>query len=215
MTDKKDAKASPKVDVLEVVCGPDQDPDVQTAKAVLSSAMPSSIVSARWSQSYGGGRLSLMGTVRAIQEAGQKVKAGDMGEVEARLLAQATALDVLFADLTGRAASNVGEYPEAFERYLKLALKAQNQSRMTLETLANVKNPPVVYAKQANINNGGQQQVNNGVPPPAPATENKNQPSKLLEQALEQRMDSGTQGQSVCSNPSLEALVALDRAKVG
>jgi len=36
---------------------------------------------------------------------------------------------------------------------------------MTLETLATIKNPPVVFARQANINNGGQQQVNNGTVP--------------------------------------------------
>jgi hypothetical protein len=49
----------------------------------------------------------------------------------------------------------------AAESYFKMALKAQNQCRMTLETLSNIKNPPVVYAKQANIANGPQQ-VNNG-----------------------------------------------------
>jgi hypothetical protein len=48
---------------------------------------------------------------------------------------------------------------------MRMAMRAQNQCRMTLETLATIKNPPVVYAKQANINNGGQQQVNNGVEP--------------------------------------------------
>ena len=37
---------------------------------------------------------------------------------------------------------------------MKLALKAQNQCRMTLETLAAIKNPPVIYARQANFANG-------------------------------------------------------------
>ena len=50
---------------------------------------------------------------------------------------------------------------------MRMAMKAQNQCRMTLETLATIKNPPVVFARQANINNGGQQQVNNGVKPAA------------------------------------------------
>ena len=60
------------------------------------------------------------------------------------------------------------EYLKQYETYLRLALKAQNQSRMTLETLATLKNPPVVFAKQANINQGnGNQQVNNGTPAPA------------------------------------------------
>jgi len=43
-----------------------------------------------------------------------------------------------------------------------MALKAQNQCRMTLKTLATIKNPHVEFARQANINNAGQQQVNNG-----------------------------------------------------
>src|SRR5690606_26950893 len=46
-------------------------------------------------------------------------------------------------------------------RYMRLALKAQSQCRTTLETLAAIKNPPVVFAKQANIAHGPQQ-VNNG-----------------------------------------------------
>lgn len=37
---------------------------------------------------------------------------------------------------------------------------------MDSPSLATVKNPPV-FAKQANINNGGQQQVNNGAQPAA------------------------------------------------
>jgi hypothetical protein len=57
----------------------------------------------------------------------------------------------------------MGEHFDAFERYLRLALKAQNQCRATLETLAAIKNPPVVFTKQANINHGnGNQQINNG-----------------------------------------------------
>jgi hypothetical protein len=45
---------------------------------------------------------------------------------------------------------------------MRLALKAQSQSRATVETLAAIKNPPVVYARQANFA-AGHQQVNNGV----------------------------------------------------
>jgi hypothetical protein len=58
------------------------------------------------------------------------------------------------------------------EIYLRLALKAQNQCRMTLETLATIKNPPAVFAKQANIAHGPQQ-VNNGAETLAPAREEK------------------------------------------
>jgi hypothetical protein len=67
------------------------------------------------------------------------------------------------------------------EGFMRLALRAQSQCRATLETLATIKNPPVVFARQANIANGPQQ-VNNGVPAPAsPAHEEKTiQSNELL-----------------------------------
>lgn len=47
----------------------------------------------------------------------------------------------------------------------RLALKAQSQSGATVETLVATRDPRVVFARHANINNGGQQQVNNGAAP--------------------------------------------------
>lgn len=90
----------------------------------------------------------------------QNVWAGDMKRAEAMLFGQAHALQAIFMNLARRATTQ--EYLKQWEAYLRMALKAQNQCRMTLETLATIKNPPVVIARQANINNGGQQQVNNG-----------------------------------------------------
>jgi hypothetical protein len=87
------------------------------------------------------------------------VWAGDMKRAEAMLYGQAQALQSIFMALARRATTQ--EYLKQWEGYLRMALKAQNQCRMTLETLATIKNPPVVFARQANINNGGQQQVNN------------------------------------------------------
>jgi hypothetical protein len=46
-----------------------------------------------------------------------------------------------------------------------MALRAQSQCRATLETLAAIKNPPIVYARQANVTTGPQQ-INNGVASP-------------------------------------------------
>jgi hypothetical protein len=86
---------------------------------------------------------------------------------------------------------------------MRMALKAQNQCRMTLETLSNIKNPPVIYAKQANIANGPQQ-VNNH----AHAGENKNQPIKVLEQGYDERMDGGTQSKASGGDSELETVGA-------
>lgn len=91
------------------------------------------------------------------------VNGGDLRRAEALLIAQAHTLDNIFSNLARRATNQ--EYLKQWEAYMRMAMKAQNQCRMTLETLATIKNPPVVFAKQANINNGGQQQVNNGAGP--------------------------------------------------
>jgi hypothetical protein len=103
----------------------------------------------------------------------------------------------------------MGEYIEASEKYMKLALKAQAQCRATIETLAAIKSPPVLFAKQANISNG-HQQVNNG---PLPrADENKSSPNKLLEQSHEQRLDPGAPSAPVRGDPALVAVEASHRA---
>ena len=188
------AKTGASNNVLQVQCTVGQDPDELTAKAVLGPTFASAITAGQWSKSYGGGQLSLMATVNALEASAARVNRNDLTEVEARLMAQATALDTLFAELSRTAARNIHEYPSAFELYMKLALKAQNQCRMTLETLATIKNPPVVYAKQANISSGPQQ-VNNGPPPRTPATETETKPTKLVEAKIETTMDSGTTGQ--------------------
>jgi hypothetical protein len=88
---------------------------------------------------------------------------GDLRRAEGMLVAQAHALDNIFSNLARRATNQ--QYLKQWESYMRMAMKAQNQCRMTLETLATIKNPPVVFARQANINNGGQQQVNNGAGP--------------------------------------------------
>ena len=59
---------------------------------------------------------------------------------------------------------------------LRLALKAQSQCRATVETLAEIKNPAVIYARQANVTTGPQQE-NNGVP--SRAREIETEQSKL------------------------------------
>ena len=83
---------------------------------------------------------------------------------ETTLTAQAATLDAIFNEMARRAALNMGEYLDATERYMRLALKAQGQCRATLETLAAIKNPPVIFAKQANIAHGPQQVNNDGFP---------------------------------------------------
>ena len=140
----------------------------------------------------------------------QRIAKGDSKLTsEETLLSQAAALDVLFASLAQRAALNVGSYPEAVDTYLRLALRAQNQCRMTLETLATIKNPPVVFAKQANIAHGPQQ-VNNGTAV-APAEQTDKAPTELLEHDHGERLDTGTAAAAAGSNSAVATVVEIHR----
>lgn len=133
-----------------------------------------------------------------------QVKNGDLQHCEAMLVGQAHALQSIFMSLARRAANQ--EYLKQYETYLRMALKAQNQSRMTLETLAKIKNPPVIFAKQANINQGnGNQQVNNGTLAPAShAEKNINQQNELLEvQHGSETMDTRATGATIGKNPAM------------
>lgn len=96
---------------------------------------------------------------------------------------------------------------------MRLALKAQAQCRATPETLANIKNPPVVYARQANIANGTQH-VNNGVSAPR-ASNQAISPNELLETERGKRLDPGTAGAAIGGDPALEAVGAIDGAANG
>lgn len=136
------------------------------------------------------GDLELTDAIDVLRNGAIKANAGDLSASVTMLSSQAVALNAIFGELARRSALNMGEYLDASERYMRLALKAQGQCRATLETLAAIKNPPVVFARQANINNGGQQQVNNGVPAnrqvseagASPrASESLSEPNELLE----------------------------------
>lgn len=97
----------------------------------------------------------------ALRKKSAAVHGNDLKDAESTLVIQATALDAIFNQLAFKAAQSMGNL-DGLERYLRLAMKAQAQCCRTLEVLADIKNP-TVFARQANVNMGGQQQVNNGV----------------------------------------------------
>lgn len=107
------------------------------------------------------GEVGLLEAIDVMKETAGKALAGDLSDIEARLASQAVALDIMFTELARRAAVNMGTHLGATETYLRLALKAQGQSRATMQTLAEVKYPKTAtFVGQQN--NAYQQQVNNG-----------------------------------------------------
>jgi hypothetical protein len=196
---------------IEVVCKEGEDLQLASARVLIGPHVMNANATAHFAKSQVGELFAIAPLVAAFAEGSKRVNSNDMKDVEATLISQATALNVMFGELSRRAANNMGEYIQASEVYFRMALKAQNQCRMTLETLSNIKNPPVVYARQANIANGPQQ-VNNGtMPSRTHADENRNQPNKVLEHGNEQRMDKATQGETGASDSSLETVAAGNR----
>lgn len=68
------------------------------------------------------------------------IHGNELKTVEALLVSQAVALDGIFHSLSRQSICDSGNL-ERFERLLRLGLKAQSQSRATLETLGKIKNP--------------------------------------------------------------------------
>jgi len=88
---------------------------------------------------------------------------GDLLCAEAMLIEQASSLNAMFNTLARKCAKS--DYLDQMEVSGRLALKAQNQCRATLATLAEIKNPKrATFIKQQN--HAVNQQINNGARAP-------------------------------------------------
>ena len=166
---------------------------------------------------FGGssGELELKALTLRLSDSVNAVLANDMRGPEAMLYSEAHALQAIFVDLSRRATkqSHMGNY----ESFMRMALKAQNQCRMTLETLATIKNPPAVFARQANIAHG-LQQVNNAMMPagePRAGAGKSEKPQNKLSGGSNQLLpDTGAPGAAVDRDPAMATLGTFDRAEV-
>lgn len=150
---------------------------------------------------------SMLATLRDQAAA---VQSGDLTHAEAMLINQASSLQALFARLTERAMEQT-QMPH-LEGFMRIALRAQSQCRATLETLAAIKNPPIVYARQANVTTGPQQ-INNSMAAPMRAREIETAQTQLSGGINELLSDTGTSGNASRVNPALETLGKIDRAE--
>lgn len=160
------------------------------------------------------GELHLNECVNALRDKTRAVNRGDLSSVEAMLIEQATALSTIFAELSRRSARNMGEYLDAADRYMRLALKAQSQCRATLETLATIKAGPAIFARQANIAHGPQQ-VNNGTEADkmrARARETESAKTELLGASDGEWLDTGTASAPGRGDSALATVGKIDGA---
>lgn len=148
-----------------------------------------------------------------LQKQAETVHDGDMRRAETMLVAQAHALQAIFAHFAERA--RTADSLDLLQGLLGLALKAQAQCRSTLETLVDVKFPRLTqFVRQQNV--AANQQVNNGGQDTnAPQARGKNAESTielLPDGTTHERLDPATPGSTGASNPNLEALAQLNRA---
>jgi hypothetical protein len=201
MATKKTSKATAKPPAMSNK----EKMEIASKLALKPSANGAAVVEAYSKGSFGEADINVL--IDELRTQFDKVKNGDLQYCEAMLVGQANALQAVFVNLARRAVNQ--EYIKNYETFLRLALKAQNQSRMTLETLATIKNPPMVFAKQANINQGsGNQQVNNGTPAPVKRAEKiVIEQNELIEvQHGGEILDASTTGATVRKNQAVETV---------
>lgn len=132
----------------------------------------------------------------------EAVKGGDLSCAEEMLTYQSHVLNQIFNLQVMAAAQSSNS--DRFEVCMRIALKAQNQTRQTLSTLAEVKGVKrTTFIKQQN--QAVNQQINN-------SEKTDNLPSELLEKRNERLVTSEKRG-SIQSNTPLEAVGAVYRAE--
>lgn len=153
---------------------------------------------------------SISDAVNELTRQTAAINRGDMSRPESMLMAQAHTLDGIFAKLACKAM--VANHSDTMEKLLRLALKAQNQSRATLQTLAELKVPKqVAFVRQANI--GNQVQVNNSTrETPARTRKTKKAPNELLEVEHGERLDTRATGSAGSADPTMATVEKKHRA---
>ena len=155
MTSK--GKSKPATPVVESTKG--ETREVMMARVMLGPNTRHGIIGstfAGYAIANGDDRPPLMECIKHVGAIGDRAAVGDIAFASRMLAAQAVTLDTMFTELARRAALNMGEYINAAERYARLALKAQGNSRATLEALAKLHQPREQTVRHVHVNQGGQ-----------------------------------------------------------
>lgn len=211
----------PKKNALPSSTAPSETPEGVKARAALMPEVNGALVIEAYQKNLMGMDTDLVKIVEGLQTASKHVCGGDLAQMEAMLIAQATALQTIFASLAKRAA--LQEHLPHYQAFLGLAFKAQAQSRATISALVELKHPRhATFVQQANIATGPQQ-VNNGMSaqaerrkdPGARADAKPIVQNELLEVENNgsTNLDVGTTTAATSSNTEVEALGAVHRAQ--
>lgn len=153
------AKTADKAQTLVLEQGPNDDPALVLAQALLGQNVRHGFLAVNFAQpmiGHTGEHLNLKDCSSVVQQRATDAVKGDLAFASAILASQAMSLDNMFTEFARRAALNMNDYPQAMERYARLAMKAQSNSRATLEALAKLHQPREQTVRHVHVNNGGQ-----------------------------------------------------------
>ena len=150
--------------------------------------------------------ISIQYTKEMLEDVFKSIRSGDLTMIEEILISQAFALNIAFNSLSVRAARQ--QDATTMQMLMNLCFKAQSQTRATLDSLIQLKQPSQpTFVKQANIANG-HQQVNNFV-------EKNAAPQNELLEDLNERLDRRAQATSKRIDTEMEAMAKVHRSKNG
>ena len=193
MTIKQVEKIAAKSKADAVAAKKEQD-NKRKADHVLSASLMSAVVTQAFTKNVMG-EVDLQELTDQLSNKTKAVQDGDMKAMEAMLVGQAQSLQTIFNTLAYKASSQTNL--THWSAFLTMALKAQSQSRSTIQALTELKYPKqATFVKQANITTGNQQ-VNNGnnlhsTREHAHAKEKTIQSNELLENQKDEWLDRGT-----------------------
>jgi len=155
---KKPAGAAKATNTLDIQAEDGESRDKLLARVALEPGARHAAIGSNYAASLfsDGHQTPIMASTAAIGDAMAKARNGDKAMPSDILAAQAVVLDTMFTELARRSAGNMGQYIDAAERYMRLALKAQANCRATLEALAKLHQPREQTVKHVHVNEGGQ-----------------------------------------------------------
>jgi hypothetical protein len=120
---------------IAVVMRDDETEEKAAARHLLQPEVGNALTIYENTQLFG--QSDLPALIEALEDQAGAVHSGDLKRAESMLITQAHTLDALFNNLARQSAR--ASSVDLADRYMRLALRAQNQCRMTAETLATIK----------------------------------------------------------------------------
>lgn len=143
---------------LTLAAKPGKSEARQLAEVALDPAAHALTVTEKFNRG-GFGERGLTESYAVLSEQLKEARDSDLSHYRSLLAGQAIALNSIFTELSRRAALNMREFLPATETYMRLALKAQAQSRATIEALERLLNGREQTVRHVHVDNRGGQAV--------------------------------------------------------